>query len=156
MTFQIPKSSKLHYNTVSGTRLAYPNVSVRNVYMFPGIPELLKQTVTQVGPLLFQSGRRYFTQCFYCNLPEHKIAMELQQVVDEFPEVQFGCYPKLCHRWERCRRCCKLFLTMFFSVSSVYKVKVTVESHSEEITLKAFSRLMALLPPNSIVDFEDT
>lgn len=66
--------------------------------MFPGIPELLKKTIIEVGPLLFRTANKFFSKCFFCTLPEHKIVTEVQQVVDEFPDVQFGCYPKMYHR----------------------------------------------------------
>ncbi|XP_019762991.2 FAD synthase [Dendroctonus ponderosae] len=131
----IPRSSRLHYKTVSGANLSYPNVSVKNVYMFPGIPELLKKTVSEVGPLLFRSNKRFFTRAFYCNVAEYRIITELQQVVDEFPSVQFGCYPKLHH--------------------SIYQVKITVESCCEDSTSKAYERLKELIPAHYIVDVED-
>ncbi|XP_050304262.1 FAD synthase-like [Anthonomus grandis grandis] len=132
----VPKSSRLHYKTINGNNLGYPNVSVKNVYMFPGVPELLKKTILEAGPLLFRSNSRFYTKHFYCNIPEHKIASELQQVVNEFPDVQFGCYPKMFH--------------------NLYKVKVTIESNNEEVTFKAYCRLLELLPHNCIVDIDDT
>ncbi|CAG9771065.1 unnamed protein product [Ceutorhynchus assimilis] len=127
----IPKSSKLHYKTKSGGKLRYPNVSIQNVYMFPGIPELLKKTILEAGSLLFKSDKKFFSKCVYCNLPEYEIVTELQQVVKEFPDVQCGCYPKL--------------------FDSSYKAKVTLESCCEELTRKAHARLLELLPAKSVV-----
>lgn len=40
-------------------------------------------------------------------------------------------------------------------ICSVYKVKVTIESCNEESTLKAYTRLRELMPPNCIVDYDD-
>ncbi|XP_066144323.1 FAD synthase-like isoform X1 [Euwallacea fornicatus] len=132
----IPKSSILNYKTIAGSDLAYPMVSIKNVYMFPGIPELLQKTILEVGPILFQCANRFYNRCVFCNLPEHKIVTQLQQVVDQFPDVRFGCYPKL--------------------FNSVYKVKLTIESSNEDSTLKAHARLMELIPKNCIVDMDDT
>ncbi|KAL1494324.1 hypothetical protein ABEB36_009939 [Hypothenemus hampei] len=131
----IPQSSKLNFQTVSGGRLSYPNVSIENVYMFPGIPELLKKTFLEVGPLLFRSPKRFYSKHFFCKLPEHEIVAELQKVVDEFPDVQFGSYPKMYH--------------------NIYKVKVTIESCCEETTLQAYSRLMELMPTSAVVNIDD-
>ncbi|XP_060529072.1 FAD synthase-like [Cylas formicarius] len=131
----IPKSSRLHYATVDGGRLLYPNVSVHNVYMFPGIPELLRKSFLSVGPVLFNSTRRFFSKVVYCTMEECEIVKELEILVQEFPEVEFGCYPKL--------------------YDSVYKVKVTIESCNEEATLKAYEKLLDLIPKNCIVNFDD-
>ncbi|CAH1122537.1 unnamed protein product [Ceutorhynchus assimilis] len=130
----VPKSSKLNYKTKSGSKLNYPNVSIHNVYMFPGIPELLKKSMLEAGSVLFKSDKKFFSRHFYCNLPEHEIVTELQQVVNEFPDVQFGCYPKM--------------------FDSFYKAKVTLESCCEESTRKAYARLMELVPSNSVVNVD--
>jgi len=128
----VPKSSKLHYLTTSGDKLAYPNVSVRNVYMFPGVPELLQRTILKAGPLLFKSNHKFFTKSLYSSLPEHKLLNEIKQLAKEFPDVELGCYPKL--------------------FDSEYKVKVTIESCSEESTKQAYLRLLQLIPAYSIVN----
>lgn len=128
----VPQASRLHYLTTSGSKLPYPNVAVHNVYMFPGIPELLQRTIRDAGPLLFKSDSRFFTKYLLCSLPEHQIINQLKQLVDEFPDCQFGCYPKL--------------------FNSLYKVKVTVVSSSEETTQKAYSKLIQLIPPSSVVN----
>ena len=43
--FQIPKSARLTYgyDEVTGRKTLFPNVSTRNVYMFPGIPQLMEK-----------------------------------------------------------------------------------------------------------------
>lgn len=128
----VPKSSKLHHKTTSGGKLRYPNVYVHNVYMFPGVPELLQRTMIEAGPLLFKTSNKFFTRSLYCNIPEYRIISELKQLVDEFPDVQFGCYPKF---W-----------------NSEYKVKVTVESSSEEATIKAYQKLKQLIPEDTVVN----
>ncbi|XP_076253675.1 FAD synthase-like [Rhynchophorus ferrugineus] len=131
----IPKSSILHYTTISGGKLPYPSVSTHNVFMFPGIPELVKLIMTEAGPLLFHSDKRFFTKCIYCNLPEYKIIEQLEQLVLEFPDVSFGCYPKFYH--------------------SLYQVKLTIESLSKESTTNAYLKLLELIPSGCIVQKDD-
>jgi len=43
---QIPKSAKLHFGMNKQTKqiAKYPLVNIRNVYMFPGVPQLLEKS----------------------------------------------------------------------------------------------------------------
>ncbi|KAJ8915065.1 hypothetical protein NQ315_014320 [Exocentrus adspersus] len=132
----IPRSSKLNYNDrVRGLKMAYPTVSVNNVYMFPGIPELLIKSFSNLKDSLFKSNNKFYTKSIYFNVTEDKIAEPLHTLVAEYPDVQFGSYPKLFH--------------------SIVKVKVTVESCNEESTMKAYKKLLTLIPKECIVNMED-
>lgn len=132
--------------------MTYPTVSINNVYMYPGIPELLVKSFTNMKETLFKSNKKFYSKFVYFNITEDKIAKVLQILVDEYPDVQFGSYPKLLHRY--CIFQSGIYLLKFVCCS-LYKVKVTIESCDEESTLKAYNRLLALVPKNYLVDVED-
>jgi FAD synthetase len=90
----VPETAKLIFSDESN----YPNVSVNNVYLFPGIPELFLRSFKALSAILFKSGdTTFYTKVIYVNLTEDKIAEELGRLASEFPDVQVGSYPKLFH-----------------------------------------------------------
>ncbi|CAH1119130.1 unnamed protein product [Phaedon cochleariae] len=133
----IPQSAQLNYNTeAQSSNMTYPNVSINNVYMFPGIPELLRKSFSNIKDTLFKSKESFYSKCIFLNTTEDRIVHILDILVKEFPEVQFGSYPKL--------------------FDERYKIKVTMESCKEECTRKAYEKLMELLPEDFIVNISDT
>ncbi|XP_057667461.1 FAD synthase-like [Diorhabda carinulata] len=132
----IPQSAKLNFKSnISSQPLIYPNISIHNVYMFPGIPELLIKTFRSVKDGIFRNNEHYFTKCLYLNTSESDIVQILDTVVRQHPEVQFGSYPKLSNKQ--------------------YQVKLTIESSSEQNTTLAYDKLVQLLPEGSIVNIND-
>jgi len=73
--------------------LWFPLVQVENVYIFPGIPRLLQAKFTSLRDT-FQGTpfhlRRVFMACI-----ESDIAQELHDLLDDFPELRLGSYPKI-------------------------------------------------------------
>ncbi|XP_023718759.1 FAD synthase isoform X2 [Cryptotermes secundus] len=124
----VPSSAKLRYgyDAATGRKTLYPNVSVRNVYMFPGVPQLMEKLFTSFSQELFSGGpRKFFMKELYLKAKETTIAETLSSVVKEFPQVTIGSYPKLFH--------------------SYYSVLVTVESQAEEDMNNAYIKLRAAL-----------
>ncbi len=73
--------------------LWFPLVVVRNVYVFPGIPELLRKK--------FESSRERFRgvpfvlKRVYVKQRESEIAQDLHELLQEFPELLLGSYPRI-------------------------------------------------------------
>lgn len=73
--------------------LWFPLVVVENVYIFPGIPELLRKK--------FESARDRFRgvpfvlKRVYVTRRESEIAESLHDLLHEFPELLLGSYPKM-------------------------------------------------------------
>lgn len=63
--------------------------------MFPGIPQLLQKSFDILSSTLFRSSERFYTKTIYFNVTEDKIAGALGSVVQEFPDVFIGSYPKM-------------------------------------------------------------
>ncbi len=86
-----------------------------NVYVFPGIPHLLRKGFENVAEDIFKglSSRRFFTKKLYVNCRETEIAATLNSLVSEHRGVTFGSYPDL--------------------FNAYYKTKITLETTSEEL-----------------------
>ena len=112
--------------------LLFPVIAFRNVYIFPGIPEILRQK--------FQVIRERFRDVpfhlkkVYVNMDEGDLADPLNTLVREFPALQLGSYPEL--------------------NAPGYKVKVTIEAKELHPVEGAVARLQALLPARAIVRIE--
>ncbi|KAG5873837.1 hypothetical protein JTB14_014376 [Gonioctena quinquepunctata] len=128
----IPKSAKLTFKEgIQTQKMTYPNVSINNIYILPGIPELMMKSFEIVRDVALKSKEKFHSKRVYLNAAENEILRVLNILVEEFPDVQFGSYPKLFHK--------------------LYKVKVTIESNKEESTRKAYEKLVTLLPKDIIV-----
>lgn len=124
----LPSESEL----VFSEGLLFPVVRVRNVYIFPGSPELLRKKFLAIRERFRESPfalRRVFTR-----LEEGQISASLDRVHAEFPSVGIGSYPLL--------------------ENSEYSVQITLESKDGAQVEKALHLLLALLDPASIVRVE--
>ncbi|GLH09038.1 Uncharacterized protein GBIM_14186 [Gryllus bimaculatus] len=133
----IPESAKLLYgiDQSTGKRTLYPNISVHNVYIFPGIPILMQKLFLAVQEELFKEGNeRIHVKNLYLSCTEVDFAEHLNHVVSKYPSVTFGSYPKLFDRF--------------------YKVHVTIQSVRKEECEKAYNDLLALIPREFIVNFD--
>ncbi|MBU1627163.1 competence/damage-inducible protein A [bacterium] len=85
----LPENAALIRNPLS----AAPGFIIKNVYVFPGIPELLKLMFPQIVDNFNFS--RFITKIIKTQLPESVYARDLFQAVDKFPSVLIGSYPKV-------------------------------------------------------------
>lgn len=99
---QVPRGAKLHY--YSDLRL--PIVSIKNIFLFPGIPELFQQKVDAMRETLRSAP--YFTGEILSTRRESDIARLLRKAIARYPKTRIGSYP----RWK----------------GKKYKVKIVVES----------------------------
>ncbi|NXN96531.1 FLAD1 synthase, partial [Rhinopomastus cyanomelas] len=132
---RVPESSHLHYGTDgrTGGPFKYPLVSVRNVYIFPGIPALLERALDGLSHL-FGSDRspRFHSRSIYVAADEISIAPTLDQANAAFQgRVSLGSYPD----W----------------ANNYYRVKLTLDSESEKDVEDAHRFLVERLPPGAVV-----
>ncbi|CAG0884661.1 unnamed protein product [Cyprideis torosa] len=132
----IPTNAKLNYgrNPETGEIVRFPLVQVHNVYIFPGIPQLLVNAMNRLGKKLFAnpSFSRYEAS-LYVNVDEPSAAPVLNQAVAKFPDVEFGSYPVL--------------------FNSYYRVQFTMEGKSEERIKQAETFLKDSFP-DKIVSYD--
>jgi molybdopterin-biosynthesis enzyme MoeA-like protein len=106
----------------------FPLVIVDNVYIFPGIPELLHKK--------FESARERFqgvpfvTKRVYVKQYESEIAASLNELLQEFPKLMLGSYPKI--RQES------------------FRVMLTLESRDADYVQRALDSLLARLPADAV------
>jgi len=134
----IPSTARLNYgfDRQKGLPSRYPVVSVRNVFVFPGVPSLLERNFDMLAQDMFNgSGHRFEVSEMYLSCDEVKFAPVLNQAVDKFKDdVVFGSYPEYFH--------------------SYYKVRLTLQADKAETLHDAEAFLKAALPQECLVDFD--
>ena len=106
----------------------FPLVVVDNVYIFPGIPEGLHRKFESVSDRF--SGIPYVLKQVYVKRSESDIAETLNALLERFPDLVLGSYPKL--------------------RESSYRVLLTLESRDEDYVQRALDRLLADLTESAI------
>ncbi len=85
---EVPEETEL----IPTTR-GFPQIKVRNVFIFPGIPKLLQQKFAVIEHLLI--GRKKFHAKVNLTTEETRIATELSALQNDNPQVQLGSYPRM-------------------------------------------------------------
>ena len=109
--------------------LKYPVIQCQNVYIFPGVPELLRRKFLAIRER-FRSTPLHLRVCYTLE-DEFDLVDRLNQVTSSHPDVQIGSYPDF--------------------ESPHYRVKLTLESRSEEKLEAAHSELLSLLDKSRTV-----
>ena len=125
---QVPEGAEL----LGQPDLVFPVVLIKNIYIFPGVPEILAQKFNGIKERFRDAP--FFLKTVFVTDGEGAIAEHLNTVIREFPELLLGSYPELNH--------------------PDYRVRLTLESKDPAYLDKAFSRLLSLLPASSIAKVE--
>ncbi|XP_052653626.1 FAD synthase [Harpia harpyja] len=131
---RVPESSYLNYSMdrCTGGTFKYPLVSVRNVYIFPGIPALMERALDGLTHLFRSEQTRFHTRTIYVAADEILITPVLDQADATFQgHVSLGSYPD----W----------------ANNYYRVKLTLDSESEQDLEEAYRFLIEKLPPGVVV-----
>lgn len=108
--------------------LWFPVVVVGNVHVFPGIPELLQKKFDSIRSR-FQ-GVPFVLRRVYVRSRESDIADHLNAVLEAYPELMLGSYPRI-HESE-------------------YHVLLTLESRDADYLERALDALLARLPAQAV------
>ncbi|GBD96366.1 MAG TPA: competence/damage-inducible protein A [Nitrospirae bacterium] len=125
---EVPEGSEIDFRE----EMRFPVVSFKNIFIFPGIPEYLKNKFSIIKEK-FRSPAFYLKR-IYLNCHESNIAEILNAVVKEYEDVTFGSYPVL--------------------GKPGFRVIVTAEAKSEEPLTTALDELISRLPDDLIVRVE--
>jgi molybdenum cofactor synthesis domain-containing protein len=109
--------------------LIFPLIKFRNVFIFPGIPELLRRKFHAVAERF--SGQKIFLRKVYFNESESVLAPHLDEIVGLRNGVKVGSYPVVDNK--------------------EYSVMVTLESIDEEALESAARLLLAKVPLEKVV-----
>ena len=125
---EVPEGAELIY----GGTLAFPTIKIENVYILPGIPEILQSK--------FMAMRERFTatpfhlRIVYTREGEGAIAQFLNDTLRSFPDLLLGSYPKI--------------------GDPEYLVKLTLESKDAAYVDRALAHLLRILPDGAVVRTE--
>jgi len=125
---EVPEGAEL---IVDG-RLGFPTIKCENIYILPGIPEILEQKFQALRDRFAVSP--YFLRVVYTREGEGAIAEHLNATLAAFPELLLGSYPKI--------------------GDPDYAVKLTLESKDEAYVERALAHLLGLLPEEAVVRTE--
>jgi molybdopterin-biosynthesis enzyme MoeA-like protein len=124
----VPEGAEL----IDDARLGFPTIKCENVYILPGIPEILEQKFAGLAARFTASP--YHLRVVFTRDGEGTIAEHLNATVATFPELLLGSYPKL--------------------GDPEYSVKLTLESKDQAYVEAALAHLLALLPHETVVRVE--
>ncbi len=120
----IPESASL----VDAGDLWFPVVIVENVYIFPGIPELLRKKFESIRERF--RGVPFLLKRVFVKQRESDIAESLNELVAGFPELLLGSYPRV--------------------GEESFHVLLTLESRDAGYLQSALDALLERLPPEAI------
>jgi len=83
----VPEGARL----VGGQGMWFPVVAVENVFIFPGVPEILHRKFNRIKEMFREAP--YHLREVFLNADEGQIAGILHDVVTEFPRLMLGSYP---------------------------------------------------------------
>jgi molybdenum cofactor synthesis domain-containing protein len=125
---EVPEGATL----IQDPSLNFPTIQIENVYVLPGIPEILRKKFESLRERFSEAP--YHVRVIYTCFNESAIAGSLHRALEEFPALMLGSYPKL--------------------DDPEYRVKLTLESKDGDYVQRAFDRLVALLPEGAVVRTE--
>lgn len=108
---------------------SFPVPVVDGVYLFPGIPSVLKANWASIRERFRQQP--YLLAEVFVTADEHRIAPALYRLQERYPELMLGSYPDL--------------------ESREHRVKVTLESRDADYLGRALAALVADLPPHQVL-----
>ncbi len=123
---RVPAGARLLYAPTS----PWPAVTIGNVWLLPGVPEVFRAKLEVVRARLRGPGH-FFSRGVYCRSDETELCHALETVVAEFPAVAVGSYPK----WG----------------ASSYRTHVTFDGRARNEVDSCRDRFVALLPAGEVL-----
>jgi len=125
---EVPDGSEL----VSDGTLSFPLIKFRNIFIFPGIPQLLRKKFVAIEKL-FNEPIIYLKKV-YLNESESMVAPVLNEIVKRYVNVKIGSYPVI--------------------DQIEYTVMVTLESLDRESLNAASENLLKSIPDEKLIRVE--
>ena len=114
---------------VATEKVRWPAMVLRNVYVLPGLPEIMRMKFELVRERF--RGKPFHLRSVYVRLNEGNLKDHLDAVVREFPEVQVGSSPRFDDR--------------------EFKVRVTLEGRDPTAVDRSTESLVRRLAPEDVV-----
>lgn len=120
----LPKGARVE----EAGELWFPLISVHNVFILPGIPDLFERKFESVRKQL--EGVPISLRRVYVTSHESEIAVHLNELLSEFSELMLGSYPRI--------------------GEADFRVMLTLESRDEQYLQLALDSLLSRLAPDTI------
>jgi molybdenum cofactor synthesis domain-containing protein len=115
----VPDGARL----VGGKGMWFPVIAMENVYIFPGVPEILRRKFEHVKEMFREAP--FHLREVYLRADEGQIANLLHRVLADFPDLLLGSYP-------------------YFD-NPAYSIKLTLESKDVDYLERAYRLLISEL-----------
>ena len=116
---RIPEKANLIENPISGA----PGYVIENVYVMAGVPNIFKSMLKTVLPNL-KKGSPTLSLSVKLYKGEGDIAMQLEQIVKAFSELNFGSYP--------------------FNENGNYGTNIVIRGKDKKLMMKAEEKVLTL------------
>ena len=126
---EVPEGAEL----INEGTLSFPLIKFRNIFIFPGIPPLLRKKFFAIEEF-FQEPAAIHLKKIYLNESESLVAPVLNEMVKRYENVKIGSYPAI----EQCE----------------YTVMITLESLDRESLDMAVEDLLGRIPAEKLVKIE--
>lgn len=125
---EVPEGAEL----LQDDRLRFPTIKLENIYILPGIPEILQQKFLVLKDRFVVDP--YYLKIIYTNETESAIAACMYETLRVYPDLLLGSYPKI--------------------NDAEYRVKITLESKDQDYVERACKHLLLLMPQGCVVKTE--
>jgi molybdenum cofactor synthesis domain-containing protein len=122
---EVPEGAQL----LAGGSLTFPVIVFKNIYIFPGVPEIFRQKFDAIKERFREQP--FFLKSVFVNIGEGTLANFLNDLLKAYPLLLLGSYPEFAH--------------------PDYKVKVTLESKDKDYLDQALTELLGKLPRGAVV-----
>ncbi|MET0341854.1 MAG: molybdopterin-binding protein [Polyangiales bacterium] len=126
----VPEGSRL----ISTPELKWPTIVMRNVYVFPGVPQIFRVKFPVMREEL-KGTSRFFSRAVYVMLDEPALAPLLDQLASAHPHVNIGSY-------------------LFWGDGADYKTKLTIDGRAEDAVVACFEAMLAGIAADKLVRAE--
>jgi molybdenum cofactor synthesis domain-containing protein len=115
---------------IHGPDRRWPTVVIENVFVLPGLPKIFELKLPALRERI-HGGPPFLSRAVYTRCRETDLVALLTRLAGEHHEVSIGSYPVL---------------------DEAYSVRLTFDSRSADAIERAVRELLAVLPPETIVD----
>jgi molybdenum cofactor synthesis domain-containing protein len=105
--------------------IRWPTIRFKNVWLMPGVPEIFRMKLPVVASHI-GTGTRFVSRAVFTKMDEGDLKPLLDSIVENFPDVGVGSYPK----WH----------------DTTYRTKLTFDGRDEARVDEARDAFVALLP----------
>jgi molybdenum cofactor synthesis domain-containing protein len=129
---RIPAGATLIDNSIS----AAPGFKVGNVYVMAGVPKIMQVMFLSIEQTLAQ-GAPMLSNTVSCSLREGDIAIEMEDIQKQFPDVEIGSYPVI--------------------VSEGFSLSLVLRGTDEKLLKTATDKIVAMvrkLDPNPVIAYQ--